>query len=84
MSEVQNFETMKSEIRKMVAEIAETSEEDIKEEDKFVDDLGVDSMMALEIVAGIEKKYKIRIPEEELPRMDSLKSVFAVLREKIK
>ncbi len=83
MTEGLDFETMKNEIKEMVAEIAETPAEDIKEEDKFVDDLGLDSMMALEIVAGIEKKYKIRIPEDDIPKMDSLKSVFEVLKTKM-
>jgi len=37
-----------------------------------VEDLGFDSMMALEIFAKLEKQYKIRIPEEELTKLTNL------------
>ena len=45
----------------------------------FVEDLGVDSMMALEIVVRIEKKYQISIPEEELPNIQSLNQVYEIV-----
>ena len=60
------------EIRSMIAEIAEVEENEIAGEKSFVEDLGFDSMMALEIFAKLEKQYKIRIPEEELPRLSNL------------
>ncbi|MGA1839980.1 MAG: acyl carrier protein [bacterium] len=60
------------EIRSMIAEIAEVEENEIAGEKNFVEDLGFDSMMALEIFAKLEKQYKIRIPEEELPRLSNL------------
>ena len=84
MPEAKELEEIKKNIRRMVAEIAETSEDEIKDDANFVDDLGVDSMMALEIVAGIEKKYKIRIPEEEIPKIQSLQNVFEILETKLK
>lgn len=60
------------EIRSMIAEIAEVEEDEIVGEKSFVEDLGFDSMMALEIFAKLEKQYRIRIPEEELPRLSNL------------
>ena len=60
------------EIRSMIAEIAERDEEEIKDNLSFVEDLGFDSMMALEILANLEKKYKIKIPEEELTKLDNV------------
>ena len=58
-------DNLEKEIRSIVAEILEIKEENIRPDANFADELGMDSMMALEILAGIEKKYKIRIPEEE-------------------
>jgi len=40
--------------------------------DKSLKDLGVDSMMALEIVTAIEKKYGIKIEESELDQVGTL------------
>ncbi|MFA5337117.1 MAG: acyl carrier protein [Candidatus Omnitrophota bacterium] len=66
----------KSEIKKLVADIAEKTPEEITDDAKFSEDLGIDSMMALEIVASIEKKYKIVIPEGEIPNMRSLQNIY--------
>ncbi|MFC1495859.1 acyl carrier protein [Candidatus Margulisiibacteriota bacterium] len=69
------------EIRKMLAEIAEEEEEKITGDAKFIDDLGMDSMLALELLAGLEKKYKIQIPEDKLPQLECLNKVVAVVKE---
>ncbi|HOW42848.1 MAG TPA: phosphopantetheine-binding protein [Candidatus Omnitrophota bacterium] len=79
-----NFEEIKKDVKKKVAEITELPEDKLKEDAKFVEDLGVDSMMALEIVASIEKKYKISIPEEEIPTIRCLNDVYAILEKRIK
>jgi acyl carrier protein len=72
-------EQMKKEIKKKVAEITELSEDKLKEDAKFVEDLGVDSMMALEIVASLEKKYKVVIPEDQIPKVRSLNDIYELL-----
>jgi acyl carrier protein len=36
-------------------------------------------MMALEIVATIEKKYKVVIPEAEIPNIRSLQNVYDLI-----
>jgi acyl carrier protein len=61
--------TIESEIKELIAQIMEVEPEKITPAAKFVEDLGMDSMMALEIVAAIEKKYKIVIPEEYLMKL---------------
>ncbi len=76
MPEVSNLGDYRSEIKKLVADIAEKSPEEIKDDATFGEDLGIDSMMALEIVASIEKKYKIIIPENEIPNIRSLQNVY--------
>ncbi len=75
-------EEQKLEIKQLVSEITEVSEEELTAEARFVEDLDVDSMMALEIVAAIEKKYKVSIPEEEIPLMGTLSAIYKALEEK--
>jgi len=67
------MKNLEKEIKKIVAEITEIEQEKITPEAKFIEDLGMDSMMALEILASLEKKYKIRIPEESLMKITNLK-----------
>jgi len=63
---------LRNDLRKLVAEITEIDEEKILPEAKFVEDLGMDSMMALEILASIEKQFKVKIPEENMATMINL------------
>jgi acyl carrier protein len=71
-------------IRQLVAEILEVEPETIGGAARFVQDLGMDSMMALEILAGIEKKYRIVIPEESLPKFVSLDATVAIVQDILK
>jgi len=74
-------ENLEQELRSLIAEIAEVGEEKITPDTHFVKDLGIDSMMALEILAATEKKYKLRIPEECLVRMTNLTQVVSIAKD---
>lgn len=78
-----NFEVIKEEVKKAVAAIIEIPESKLTDDIKFVEDLGIDSMMALEIVASIEKKYKIVIPEEDIPKIRCLSDIYNSLEKKL-
>ncbi|KPK30668.1 MAG: hypothetical protein AMK70_13745 [Nitrospira bacterium SG8_35_1] len=60
------------EVRNLVSEIIEIPAEKLTYEEDFIDDLNVDSLKAIEIVAAFEKKYRIVIPEEDIPKIRSL------------
>lgn len=72
-----NEQELRSQLKSIIAEIIEV--DDFGDDENFVTDLGVDSMMALEIVARIEKTYRIRIPEEYLPEVKSLNDVTRIV-----
>ena len=73
-------ENIEKEMRALVAEILEIQEDKIKPDMKFVEELGMDSMMALEILASAEKKYKIKIPEEYLTKVTTLNNLVGVIQ----
>jgi acyl carrier protein len=75
-----DFQQIKKEIKTLISEISEIPEDSIKEDAQFFEDLGVDSMMALEIAAQIEKKYKVVISEEEIPKIRSLANIIELLQ----
>ena len=77
------MQDLENEIRGMIAEITEQDPQKITLDAKFVEGLGMDSMMALEIMAGMEKKYRITIPEEKLPQMTTLRETIAIVKEYI-
>ena len=67
------------EVRDVIAEIIEKDPQEIGMDTHLVNDLGADSMMALEILASLEKKYKVVVPEEELPNLVSLRKIMALV-----
>ncbi len=73
-------DTLKEELRQIISEITEV--EEIPEETPFAD-LGIDSMMAIEIVADVEKNYNVTIEEEELPELTHLNAVYEKVKEKL-
>jgi acyl carrier protein len=73
-------ENMEKEIAKLVSEVIEIPEADIKPDADFANDLGVDSMKAIEIVAAVEKKYKVIVPEKDIPKIRSLKEVIEMVK----
>ena len=72
--------TLEKELREIIARITELEPDNIKLESRFVEDLGMDSMMALEILAAMEKKYKIQVPEEKLVQLTDLKEAIRLTK----
>ena len=79
-----NVSSVEQEIRKLIADIIEMEPDKIDPDAHLVDDLGMDSMMALEILASIEKKFRIRIPEEELPKITTLNRAIELTKKYVK
>ena len=74
-------QSVATDLRQLVAMILEVEPDTIDAEANFVKDLGMDSMMALEILASIEKKYKIVIPEETLAKFTTLNQTVKIVLE---
>ncbi len=68
------------EIRDIVAEVLELEPEELTETSRFKEDHDADSLRAIEILARIEKLYKVEIPQAELARMTHLLAVYDVVR----
>ncbi len=73
---------LQQDITAIVAEVTEIDEKELWDQrDKhFMEDLDIDSMLALEIVASIEKKYRIEIEEEELLDITSLNATIGLVQ----
>jgi len=57
---------VRKDVKKLVAEIARMDPGEVKESTNIRDDLGVDSLMAMEILAAIEKRLRITIDEAKV------------------
>jgi acyl carrier protein len=73
-------ENLKEELRTMVAEIAE---KDAIPDGATFKELGIDSMMGVEIVASIERRYQIKVEDEELAGFTDLAAAYALVVRKL-
>ena len=71
---------LKEQLRALVAEIAEKDE--VPDGASFKD-LGIDSMMGVEIVAAIERQYQIKVHDDELAGFKDLAGAYAIVVKKL-
>lgn len=71
---------LKEELRALIAEIAEKDE---IPDDVAFKDLGIDSMMGVEIVAAIERQYHVKIDDAELAEVTTLNGSMALVQKKL-
>ncbi len=57
------------EVKEVVVEQLNVNPDDVKEESKFVDDLGADSLDVVELVMALEEKFDIEIPDEDAEKI---------------
>jgi acyl carrier protein len=65
-------EQVRTEIKRLVAEVTESEPEKIGDQDNYLLDLDLDSLMALEVMVTLSKQYRIEIPEEEFSRLQNV------------
>jgi acyl carrier protein len=66
---MENFDKLKE----VLVEVLGVSEEDIKPESKFVDDLGADSLDLVELIMAFEDKFGMEISDEDAEKMVTVK-----------
>ena len=74
-------DTQLEELRELVAEVLEVEPDELTDTGDFIDDYEADSLRAIEILARIDKQYKVEIPQAELPLLRNLKAVHEALNQ---
>src|SRR5882672_11533414 len=72
-------EQIRTEVKRLIAEGKEREPEEITDTALFADELGVDSLMAMEVMVAVDKKYKINIPEDEFATIKNVNDTVAVV-----
>jgi acyl carrier protein len=55
----------------------------IQEDASLEDDLGIDSLDFVEIIMEVEKKFKIKISDEESEKLRTVKNITRLIKQKI-
>lgn len=63
--------------------LEKTGIDSFKEEDKFIDDLGLDSLGLMDVLTGLEEEFNITVPDSDLPKIKDVKSVIDYISSKL-
>jgi acyl carrier protein len=64
--------TTEQRVKKIVAEQLGVNENEVKNEQKFVDDLGADSLDTVELVMALEEEFEAEIPDEDAEKITTV------------
>lgn len=71
--------TIEQEIISIIADVSGFEPGEITVESKLADDLEIDSIKAIEIVVAIEKKYKVSVRDEDVPKITTVSETAALV-----
>ena len=69
------------EVKEVVAEQLNVNPDEIKEESKFVEDLGADSLDVVELIMELEEKFDIEIPDSEAENIATVGDAIKYIQE---
>jgi acyl carrier protein len=72
---------LSSEIKSLVSKVIKIPEEKIDVNANIFTELGVDSLLGVEIFASLDKKYGLDVPEEKLKDINTLNDIINLVRE---
>jgi len=72
---------LKNEIKDIVCEILEIDPDEATETSLFKEDHGADSLIAIDVLAAIERRFNVTIDQEALTRMTDLSAVYTLIEE---
>ncbi len=70
-------------VKAIVAEQLGVKLEEVKEDAKFIDDLGADSLDTVELVMALEEEFGAEIPDEEAEKLTTVGEAIKYISEKI-
>jgi acyl carrier protein len=70
------------ELQELAAEILGVEPEQVQMNVSFARDLAADSLDLVELIAAVEDKYDVELPDDELDRMKNVGDLWVFLEEK--
>jgi len=68
-------------IKELIASVTGLDAAQLTPEAKFWEDLGVDSIKAIEITVAMEKKFKIRVKDEQVAQITTVAKAVEIVQE---
>jgi acyl carrier protein len=64
---------IEAKVKELICQQLEVSEEQLRPEASFVDDLKADSLAVVELVLALEQEFKLEIPDEDTEQIKTVK-----------
>jgi len=71
-------------VKRVVSEVLGVDKDKIKLEDRFVEDLGAESVQSLELVAAFEEEFDIEMDEEKALEVKTVGKAVEFIKEYLK
>ncbi len=71
-------------LKEIIVDKLSVSEDQIKPESRFIEDLGADSLDVVELVMAIEEKFGIEIPDEDAEKIRTVQDALNYINAKVK
>ncbi len=66
-------------VKAVVVEQLNVNHDEVKEDTKFVEDLGADSLDVVELVMALEEKFDIEIPDTDAEKIVTVKDAMSYI-----
>jgi acyl carrier protein len=73
----------RDDLHELVADVLDVEPEALTDDSHFVDDFGVDSLVALELAIALERRYGVAIAEEEIAAVRRMPDVVDLVQRKV-
>jgi acyl carrier protein len=63
----------------VVAEVLELEEADVAPDANLIEDLGMDSVLAIDVATALEKHYRIKVPDEQMEALTTPRAIATIV-----
>jgi len=71
-------------VKSIIVKQLGVKESDVKNESKFIEDLGADSLDTVELVMGLEEEFDTEIPDEEAEKITTVQEAIDYINNNLK
>lgn len=67
-------------VRSIISDQLGVSEDEVKPDSKFIEDMGADSLDIVELIMAMEEEFEVEIPDEEAEKIRNVNDVVTYLK----
>ena len=75
--------SVEEKVKNIIVEQLGASEDQVKLEAKFIEDLNADSLDTVELVMAFEEEFDVTVPDEDAEKLTSVGEVVSYIEEKL-